>query len=68
MSLKDNIIATLKDSSLSLSQAADQIQAKIDAEKAKMDTETRRKVRAFWICVSVLTAILGFWIRGFVTF
>lgn len=28
------------------------LEAKIDAEKAKLDTETRRKVRAFWICVA----------------
>lgn len=30
----------------------DDLEAKIEAEKSKLDTETRRKVRAFWICVA----------------
>lgn len=32
---------------------------KLKAEKAKMDTETRRKCRLFWATVSVVTFLLG---------
>lgn len=33
---------------------------KLKAEKAKMDTETRRKTRAFWICVDVVCCVIAF--------
>lgn len=32
---------------------------KLKAEKAKMDTETRRKCRLFWATVSVVTFFIG---------
>lgn len=32
---------------------------KLKAEKAKMDTETRRKCRLFWATVPVVTFLLG---------
>ena len=32
---------------------------KLKAEKAKMDTETRRKVRAAWIAISVVALVVG---------
>ncbi|WP_417042654.1 hypothetical protein [Duodenibacillus massiliensis] len=32
---------------------------KLKAEKAKMDTETRRKCRLFWAAVSVVTFLIG---------
>ena len=32
---------------------------KLKAEKAKMDTETRRKCRLFWATVSVVTFLIG---------
>ena len=35
------------------------IQEKINSEKEKLDTETRRKVRKFWIVVSVVTLCIG---------
>ena len=35
------------------------INDKIATEKSLMDTETRRKVRKFWICVSILALIVG---------
>ena len=37
--------------------AAQEIEKRIDEEKAQLDTETRRKVRAFWAPVGF---ILGF--------
>lgn len=40
-------------------RAIEKIQEKIDSEKELMDTETRRKVRKFWIVVSVVTFCIG---------
>lgn len=37
--------------------AAQEIGKRIDEEKAQLDTETRRKVRAFWAPVGI---VLGF--------
>ena len=41
-------------------RAVEKIQEKVDSEKEKLDTETRRKVRAFWLPV-------GFALGVFVT-
>jgi hypothetical protein len=38
----------------------DDIKSKVDEVKAKLDTETRRKVRSFWICVMIVSDILAF--------
>lgn len=38
-------------------EAAQEIEKKLEEEKAKLDTETRRKVRAFWGPVGF---VLGF--------
>ena len=35
---------------------------KLKAEKAKMDTETRRKCRLFWATVSVVTFLISLWL------
>lgn len=40
-------------------RAIEKIQEKIDSEKELMDTETRRKVRKFWIVVSVVSFFIG---------
>ena len=37
-----------------------EIYDKIETEKESLDTETRRKVRGFWIFVSALTFAIGF--------
>ena len=38
---------------------SEQILEKVEAEKAELDTETRRKVRSFWIFVSVCAFGIG---------
>lgn len=40
-------------------RAIEKIQEKIDSEKQLMDTETRRKVRAFWSVVSAAALLIG---------
>lgn len=40
-------------------RAIEKIQEKVDAEKEKLDTETRRQVRKFWIVVSVVAFFIG---------
>lgn len=37
----------------------DQIKAAFDAEKQKLETTTRRKVRAFWAGAAVVCLVLG---------
>ena len=39
-------------------QAIEKIQEKIDSEKELLDTETRRKVRAFWLPVGFVLGVL----------
>ena len=38
---------------------ASELYDKIEEEKSQLDTETRRKVRQFWIGVSVVTFAIG---------
>lgn len=38
-------------------EAAQEIEKKLEEEKAKLDTETRRKVRAFWGPVGFLLGV-----------
>lgn len=47
----------LKELGSKASEVAGEIEERIDAEKAELDTETRRKVRAFWAPVGF---VLGF--------
>ncbi|MDO4937900.1 MAG: hypothetical protein Q4E62_08290 [Sutterellaceae bacterium] len=49
----------LKDAGIKANELTDELKTKIEAEKAKLDTETRRKVRKFWIGVSVVAFCLG---------
>ena len=64
---KQELETLLKDFGAKGKQIAADIADKIDAEKEQLDTDTRRKVRSFWIAVSVITfaagAVLGhmFW-------
>lgn len=60
---KEEVIAKLKDLGLDVSGATDEVIAKAQAwledQKAQLDTETRRKVRAFWIGVTAVGIVLG---------
>lgn len=40
-------------------EAAQEIEKKLEEEKAKLDTETRRKVRAFWGPVGFLLGVVA---------
>lgn len=40
-------------------EVTDDLIAKVEAQKALLDTETRRKVRAAWIAVSVVALVVG---------
>lgn len=40
-------------------EALEKVEAWLDAQKASLDTETRRKVRSFWIGCTVLGVALG---------
>lgn len=40
-------------------EVTDDLIAKVEAQKAQLDTETRRKVRAFWIGVTAVGIVLG---------
>lgn len=40
-------------------EAAQEIEKKLEEEKTKLDTETRRKVRAFWAPVGVVLGVLA---------
>ena len=42
-----------------VSEITDEMLANIDAAKAQMDTDTRRKVRAFWLGVTALGVVVG---------
>lgn len=46
-------VAELKDDALQKAQSW------LDAQKSGLDTETRRKVRAFWIGVTAVGIVLG---------
>ena len=42
-----------------VSEITDDVIAKVENAKAQLDTETRRKVRAFWIGVTAVGIVLG---------
>lgn len=57
---KADIEALLRKFGAEGKKAAAEIYDRIDTEKQELDTETRRKVRGFWIFVSALTFVIGF--------
>lgn len=56
---KQELEALLKDFGTKGKQVAADIADKIETEKEEMDTETRRKVRAFWLPVGVVIGIIA---------
>ena len=60
---KEEVLAKLKELGLDVSGATDEViqkaQAWLEDQKAQLDTETRRKVRAFWIGVTAVGSVLG---------
>lgn len=49
----------LKKLGITAVKVTDEIASKIETAKAELDTETRRKVRAFWICMTALGVFVG---------
>lgn len=60
---KEELIAKLKELGLDVNGATEEViqkaQAWLEDQKAQLDTETRRKVRAFWIGVTAVGIVLG---------
>lgn len=56
---KSDLHSLLKKFGIRSEELADKVYAKLEEEKAELDTETRRKVRQFWIGVSVVTFAVG---------
>lgn len=60
---KEEVLAKLKELGLDMNGATEEViqkaQAWLEDQKAQLDTETRRKVRAFWIGVTAVGIVLG---------
>ena len=60
---KEELIAKLKELGLDVNGATEEViqkaQAWLEDQKAQLDTETRRKVRAFWIGVTAVGIVPG---------
>ncbi len=60
---KEELIVKLKELGLDVNGATEEViqkaQAWLEDQKAQLDTETRRKVRAFWIGVTAVGIVLG---------
>lgn len=60
---KEELIAKLKELGIDVNGATDEViqkaQAWLEDQKAQLDTETRRKVRAAWIAISVVALVVG---------
>lgn len=56
---KEELKAALKDFGSKGKQVADEIYEKLEAEKETMDTDTRRKMRAFWAFVAICAFGIG---------
>lgn len=60
---KEGVLAKLKELGLDVNGATEEViqkaQAWLEDQKAQLDTETRRKVRAAWIAVSVVALVVG---------
>lgn len=60
---KEGVLAKLKELGIDVNGATDEViqkaQAWLEDQKAQLDTETRRKVRAAWIAISVVALVVG---------
>lgn len=55
---KEGLKTALKDFGSKGKQVADEIYEKLEAEKEELDTDTRRKVRAFWLPVGFILGVV----------
>lgn len=56
---KEEVKEWLDKLGVKVEEVTDELIAKVEAQKAQLDTETRRKVRAFWIGVTAVGIVLG---------
>ncbi|WP_419048790.1 hypothetical protein [Hominenteromicrobium sp.] len=60
---KEEVLSQLKELGIDVNGATDEViqkaQAWLEDQKAQLDTETRRKVRAAWIAISVVALVVG---------
>ena len=60
---QEEVLAKLKELGLDVNGATEEViqkaQAWLEDQKAQLDTETRRKARAFWIGVTAMGIVLG---------
>lgn len=60
---KEEVLAKLKELGLDVNGDTEEViqkaQAWLEDQKAQLDTETRRKVRAFWVGVTAVGMALG---------
>lgn len=56
---KEEVKSFLDGLGVKVTEVTDEIVADVEAWKATVDTETRRKVRTFWIGMTMLALVLG---------
>lgn len=56
---KEEVKAFLDNLGVKVEEVTEEIAEKVEAEKSKLDTETRRKVRSFWMAVVAIGVALG---------
>lgn len=56
---KEEVQAFLEKLGVKVGEITDDVIAKVENAKAQLDTETRRKVRTFWIGMTMLALVLG---------
>lgn len=56
---KEELKSALKDFGSKGKEIADELYEKLETEKEELDTDTRRKVRSFWIFASVCAFCIG---------
>lgn len=54
---KEELKAALKDFGSKGKEIADDLYEKLETEKEELDTDTRRKVRAFWLPVGFILGV-----------
>lgn len=56
---KEEVKSFLDGLGVKVSEITDEVIAKVENAKAQLDTDTRRKVRTFWIGMTMLALVLG---------
>lgn len=56
---KEEVKSFLDGLGVKVSEITDDVIAKVEKAKVQLDTDTRRKVRTFWIGMTMLALVLG---------